>query len=391
MDPMIASRSDARLPQLDALRGLAALFVVFNHLTLAVPDEIRLAIQGDMLWSPEAWLNPWPWLRFTPFRLLVSNGAPVDLFFVLSGFVLALPVTPAAQPAFWSFLIKRVCRIYIPFATSILLVVCAYALIPTAPSAGASAWFNGKLHTPDLIEIVRHLAMIGAEGDARLNPVMWTLVHEMRVSLIMPLLFLAVRRFGAIPILIICTLVSIWVSMTGARFDTGNWQTTLHVLWMFSAGIALAYNRARISPHIARYGRTLFCSLVILALGLLSVPFSRIWGDFMIGIGATLLIALCLPNHRLSRGLQVPPLLWLGRISYSLYLVHFPILLFLIASGVASGPSLLLLVPILLGAELLYRAVEAPAQRLGGMLARQFQPAWVGPPESVGRVSGSGR
>jgi hypothetical protein len=42
-----------------------------------------------------------------------------DLFFVLSGFVLSLPVTQFEQPAFWQFLVKRFCRIYLPFAVTL--------------------------------------------------------------------------------------------------------------------------------------------------------------------------------------------------------------------------------------------------------------------------------
>ena len=358
-----------RLSQLDSLRGLAALFVVFNHFALAVPDEIRLAVSGEMLWSPEAWLTPWPWLRFTPLRLLVSNGAPVDLFFVLSGFVLALPLTQAGQPPVLPFLIKRFCRIYIPFAVSILFVVLTYALVSVAPMPAASTWLNAKLHVPDGAAIFWHLAMTGGTNEMWLNPVMWSLVHEMRISIVMPLLFLGVRRFGSIPVLIGCTLISVLASVGNKDLAIGSWQMTLHVLWMFSAGVTLAYNRAAIAVQLTKCNRHLFSFLVLVAVGLLVVPFHRIWGDFLIGMGAALLIALCLPATRLSRALMVPPLLWLGRISYSLYLIHFPILLSGITGGFFSRPSVTLLIIILLAADLTFRFVEAPAQRLGAGLA----------------------
>jgi peptidoglycan/LPS O-acetylase OafA/YrhL len=212
---------------------------------------------------------------------------------------------------------------------------------------------------------------------------MWSLVHEMRISIFMPLIFLAVRRVGSIPVLAGCTLASVLASIASDDIGLGSWQMTLHVLWMFSAGITLAFHRMAIAVQLTKCPRHFFILLVLVAIGLLAVPFHRSWGDFVIGMGAALLIALCLPATHLSRALTVPPLLWLGRISYSLYLVHFPILLFGITGGFFSHPTVVLLVLIFLAADLTFRIVEAPAQRLGAELAGRAQPTVALPPTSA--------
>ena len=68
-----------------------------------------------------AWAAPWAWLRYTPLRLLVDGEAAVILFFVLSGYVLALPFIAGTQLTYGRYLVKRICRIWLPFAAAILL------------------------------------------------------------------------------------------------------------------------------------------------------------------------------------------------------------------------------------------------------------------------------
>ena len=61
--------SNDRLRQLDSLRGIAALFVVFNHYAQVVPEQVRHAIDKGGLLTPSTWASPWFWLRYTRLRL----------------------------------------------------------------------------------------------------------------------------------------------------------------------------------------------------------------------------------------------------------------------------------------------------------------------------------
>ena len=360
-----------RLRQLDSLRGIAALFVVFNHYVQTVPEAARLSsgFPGGVL-NPGAWLTPWPWLRVTPLRLTVDGQAAVVLFFVLSGFVLALPVTRTRQPAFWPFLVKRACRVYIPFAVVILLFAALYACVPVAPGPNTSRWFNTNVPVPGRYSVWAHLLMTGNHADMMLDPPMWTLVHEMRMAFVLPLLFLAMRRFGVARSLAACVLLSVGASFGMSDSVSGSWQATAHFLWMFAAGSAIACCRTDLQALLTRARPAVMGVLWVGAFLLLLTPFDRVWSDFLIGCGASLLIVVCLPNSRITRHLTAAVPLWLGRVSYSLYLIHLPILVLAI-SGRLMSPLMAFILTLAL-AELTYRCLEAPAHMLGIRLSRMI-------------------
>jgi peptidoglycan/LPS O-acetylase OafA/YrhL len=106
------------------------------------------------------------------------------------------------------------------------------------------------------------------------------------------------------------------------------------------------------------------------------VPADALVCDLANGAGAALLLALLLGADRVRRMLEAAPLVGLGAMSYSLYLVHVPVLLTLlhlmpstpawVASVVAPAVSVA-------AAALLYRLVERPSIRLGRQAAE-----WVG-------------
>ena len=105
--------------------------------------------------------------------------------------------------------------------------------------------------------------------------------------------------------------------------------------------------------------------------------------DYTCTLGAALLMALAIGSPRARRVLEVPPLLWLGRVSYSLYLIHVPVLLVTVHGlhGLLPLEALLLLaIPLaLLAAEAMNRWVEQPsialARRLPGTASRAARPA----------------
>jgi peptidoglycan/LPS O-acetylase OafA/YrhL len=356
-----------RLGQLDAVRGIAALIVVFNHYAQTIPLEVRqLAAYPLKALELGAWGTPWPWLRFTPLRLLVDGHAAVIIFFVLSGFVLAMPVQKESQPRFWPFVIKRFCRVFLPFATIIILVAAAYAFVQPEPSPSAGEWVNTHLPSLDKISLTGHLLMTG--GDMSLNPVMWTLVHEMRMSIILPLIFLLIRRFGGVWTVSGCLVVSILCSFGMTDSISGSWQATAHFMWMFSAGCALSFYREKLCALAATRGHRVTALLWVLALGLLAWPFDRVWSDFLFGVGASLVIVLCLPSGRVSGLLKSPVPIWLGRVSYSLYLIHLPILVLALSGN--SLPLSVIFVMTLIGADLAFVLIERPAHKLGIFLGR---------------------
>ncbi|MGH9597467.1 MAG: acyltransferase family protein, partial [Edaphobacter sp.] len=96
--------------ELDSLRGIAAVAVMFFHFHL--------------LWeeSPHHEWSEWLFM-FPPLKFLIAGHAAVILFFLLSGFVLALPQIRGKKQRYAEYISKRVCRIYMPYLVALFLAV----------------------------------------------------------------------------------------------------------------------------------------------------------------------------------------------------------------------------------------------------------------------------
>jgi len=75
-------------------------------------------------------------------RLFIAGHGSVLVFFVLSGFVLALPFASGHKLRLGDFLVRRFCRICPPFAASIMIAAALHALVGNGSVAVLSAWFN---------------------------------------------------------------------------------------------------------------------------------------------------------------------------------------------------------------------------------------------------------
>jgi peptidoglycan/LPS O-acetylase OafA/YrhL len=342
-----------RIRSLDSLRGIAALIVVLHHARLMFPE------------TPA-------WIKYTPLRVLISGQSAVILFFILSGFVLYLTLCSKNVHSYWSFAIKRFARIYPPFCVAILLSAVLWYMVAPMPMSGVGDWandLNWQLK-PTLSVVLGHLAMPDDEALYSLDNVMWSLVIELRLSLVFPLIAFLVRRnwraAGVVGIAFsaLCTGIE-------ARYAP-NWLfdpfKTGQYLYLFVIGAVLAENYRSIVGALQRlsgwFRLALWCSAIIC----FSVnPFHA--GGIPTAIGSTLLVALCLADTRVGDALTTPVPLWLGKISYSLYLIHVPILIaaahLLIGTMPLFSIVVLALVSAILASEILYRAVESPSIKLG--------------------------
>lgn len=386
--------SSQRWDSLDSLRGVAAFLVVTFHCAQAAPD---FAISANPL-TLAAWGNIWTWLKYTPLRVFFSSGPPmVVLFFVLSGFVLSLPfLREGRRPGYTGFALKRICRIYLPFVAAILFSAFLYAIVQPKPMPSLSHWFNTVLWDQPLTVsyIGRNLAMTGLNPDMTLDLVMWSLVHELRISLVFPLLFLLTQRWprlsltSSILFSVVCTEIIAGreaTTMLMSFVDTGRF------LALFTAGILVASRVTELRLAAARVPGLIRGAFWLMAGILLMSPGPTVYRyyDFTWGIGAILLIVLTVTSARADRYLSGPMSVWLGRVSYSLYLVHLPILVAAVhlANGVLPLWVTMLgsILASLIGAELMYRSIEIPSMHLGRTLAAwldrrraaRVQRAWV--------------
>jgi peptidoglycan/LPS O-acetylase OafA/YrhL len=353
-----------RLDQLDSLRGLAALAVVFGHCLDVLPAFGTKPYSG-----PRTWL--WVVLKQSPLEVLRDGHAAVLVFFVLSGLVLSMPFLQGRAPAYRVFVIKRVLRLYPPYASALLLAAVLQTAFAARLPRGLSDWLTHANWAEPLTAqaALDYALMLG--GRISLDNPVWSLDYEMRVSLVLPLLLLPMLRWGAAGA--IGTGVAM-LSVGGFLLNLGSpgipqavGQTCLYGA-MFMLGALLA----------RRTGRLQALRLPSLSLWLLLlawVIFYVCWRDTMLAAGAAALIAAVLVPGPAQRLCGLAPARFLGRISYSLYLIHVPVLLTLLSAlhGILPVPVILLLCPpaAILAGVAFHTIVEAPSHTLSRLVGRR--------------------
>lgn len=379
--------SGSRYASLDGLRGVAALVVVGYHALLVVPAVSAVYIDK----APPAALTPEWWLYATPLRLLFAGHEAVLVFFVLSGFVLTLPflVRPPTPRSTLAYYGRRVVRLYLPVWAALLFALALALAVPRDPSVGG--WL-GSHHPPTLHDLRQDAVLLF--GTSNLDSPLWSLTWEVWFSLLMPLLFVLIRVtraqrwwWAAIPLLMgLSTL---------ARFDAvrrslpASWLTAdmLQYLPIFGIGMLLAFQKDRIRSAAARI--RVWWPIVVAAL-LLTVSPTIVappgWGrpqavGYLFSlVGVTVVVALAFAGP-LQRPLEARPVQWAGRRSFSVYLVHEPII---VATALVVGVSgwwpwlgvAALLVPVvLLIAHWFYEAVEQPSIALSRRVGRRITTA----------------
>ncbi len=333
----------------------------------------------------------------------------VILFFVLSGYVLAIPFLKKSWPPYSAYIIKRVCRIYIPFAVAIVCAAILYAHSSVPRTDNGSIWWGEAPVT--LQTILDHLSMRGRFSDIWLDGVMWSLIVEMRVSIIFPVLVLLCKsvRFAALFALATYVIVTIAIVFTGhddsyimSDSIAVSLLLTLRYVPLFMLGIVLAKKNDVIKDWFGRLSRTKFIVLLGLTLFVLCLPtdirshpdFERILSE-LFGRGADAVVTFCVDlclglasgflivwvrnNHRHKSILDLRMIQWLGNISYSLYLVHLPIAIFLFRKLYGIFPLVgiccLIVGSSLMVASLFFLTIERPSIYIGKALTAKRQNA----------------
>jgi peptidoglycan/LPS O-acetylase OafA/YrhL len=346
---------------LDGLRGLAALTVVFRHCAGALPlsDPARTSLH-------ESALAP----------LLNAQGA-VQLFFVLSGFVLAGSLERNRHGVgLLQYYVKRVFRIHPPYVFGVLFAWLAsfHYIVVAAPELSPWARELAGVH----ITPAQLLESFAWPGHAHHQlPVGWTLLVEMVLSLLLPLMLLIARRSHWI-VLVALSGIVLWV-------PAAHWSLRFAI--QFALGITAYIERERLAAMVRSISTPWQTAAVLVALAVYSAPMVLGWASLgpltenraLIGYGLRAFGLVVLSTHVdwLQRALSIGPMTFLGRVSYSLYLVHIPVLM-LLAPWFGGPPSwskglaLTLCVTTLALAisELGFRLCEQPSIQLGNRVCR---------------------
>ncbi|MCP1764318.1 acyltransferase family protein [Bradyrhizobium japonicum] len=268
------NRSVGFLPRLESLRGLAAISVVGFHAHMMRSDTTMTGL------------------------------APVVLFFVLSGFVLARSLENNSDPIvfFWS----RVWRLLPAGAASVLLLTILYWQF---------GFFVGFETDFGAINVLLNAFFIKSD----INGPMWSLTIECVATPLILLSFIAYRRAGHLPLVglfVILFALSFWGPYVHLL---GGW-TNLAPLYAFVAGVLLHFEAPR---HQVRFSQIIAVAIVaafiFCALRKQTAPIifaECIWSVVIIYIIATD------ERSRIFSLLDTAPVRLLGRISYSFYLLH---------------------------------------------------------------------
>jgi peptidoglycan/LPS O-acetylase OafA/YrhL len=365
---------------LESVRGIGALLVLLIHSCVWLAGD-NWSLLSRTLWQLETADE----LVRRLLLVLINGNAALSLFFVLSGFVLALSlsrdhrVAPATAGAFTA---RRFLRIYPALAVNLVLMVAVlFAMQALFPSLG--------VHVPTSSELTDNLLLV----DYRVNGPTWSLLVELLAIPLLLFCHFATRRFGMPGLLVILALC-----IAGLFFGDRVLIPLLHPAGPFAA-IARAYlvdyqfmfvfgmvvaawhaRGVRIDARLARGG------FVVALLALMSAR--ALFGfnarsTFLIeGLASGTIIALLVASQRsaVHRALEWHPVRFLGRVSYSFYLYHGtalaivgPVLVALMSfpwlhgnpySAAALTAAAALVVTVGLAA-LSYRWVERPSMRLG--------------------------
>ena len=353
---------------LDGLRGVAAFLVMIGHSAYVYFDTGGAHGVGR-----------------TIAQTVYRSGHPsVLLFFVLSGFVLSSAYAGSAWRDFPKYMIRRLFRLYPALIAVIGLAFIVHAWQNPVSADRVGPWLASCWIFPNSAEfLLKPLLLVGnTYQDTALDPVIWSLAIELRFSiLLIPLLYLGRRSPYVLLVAslalglageLACRAMGIVAPRQLGGTALGNLAITLFYLPTFAFGMFLAAKTGRAAPAWVN-GKPILQILIALA-ALAAGKLAN--NDIAWGAVAAVLVFLSLATGPIRSLLEHGVVQFLGRISYSLYLIHPPILLALAyAGGNGRGAVIAAMVaPVIsvFAAWLMSRAVEQPGIDLGRRVAARL-------------------
>ncbi|WP_260448722.1 acyltransferase family protein [Listeria grandensis] len=259
----------------------------------------------------------------------------------------------------------------------ILLAECIFLWIQPNGIDGLSGWFNAVGTNYDNVQVVIENILMSGRYVDKLDPVIWSLVIEMRIAIIFPFLYFLVKDkpvYISIAVMMLSFLVGLLflTSIGGSFFLIG--ETIFHMgFFILGIMIALYWKQVKCFSLQTRAFFLIFCIILYDISGIFDVigfPLKTSISDFIVGISCFGILIICYQTQEVQRYLEKNLFIWLGKISFSLYLVHCVVFIPLVYTFVSVGMSvdtiLLMSIPLLfIIAVLFYRFVEKPTIILG--------------------------
>ena len=308
-------RRDAlKLPVVDALKAVACVLIVLHHLAFYGPmSDVAKPLLPDLI-------------QFLDEHARMA----VQVFLVVSGFLFAGKFGPGAGvPAPLTLLAQRYTRLVVPYSAALLLAI--------ACSAVAGVWMDHRSISaaPDLGQLLAHVLLLHDLLDQEaLSAGVWYVAIDFQLfALAVLLMWLSARvpagrtRQALAPLLIgATTVLSLFAFNRDAWWD----ETALYFFGSFGLGILSCWAARR--PRAGLW----LAALTALAVAALAVDFRP---RIAVATGVMLFLGLA-ARHGFLHTLPVPAAVSrLARISYSVFLVHFPLCLLVNATVTAFFPA----------------------------------------------------
>jgi peptidoglycan/LPS O-acetylase OafA/YrhL len=317
----------AHIPELDGLRGLAIVLVLIWHYFVSP------------LQPNSSWLG-WPILKWS----LILTWSGVDLFFVLSGFLLAgiLLDNKGAVNYFRAFYTRRVCRIFpLYFLWVFLFIGLSLIVLPrVTPGASIGALFTGALPVWSYLTftqnfVMAHIGGFGAEGLG----ITWSLAIEEQFYLILPFIiyFIPEKKlpYLLVPLALMAPIVRLLFYYFGTQSGFAGTVLMPGRTDALLVGVLCAYfiRQKGITQFLAAKIKFLYGVLAVFLLGtvffILLSPFTTSFGMLALGYSwlallyaCFLLIAITEKKGPVTSLLRAKFLQDLGRIAFGVYLIH---------------------------------------------------------------------
>ncbi|MGN8249260.1 acyltransferase family protein [Pseudomonas sp. SMV7] len=320
------------LSKLDGIRGIAAVIVIFSHALFWFYPAMHLGVRtkGRPLDGIE-WFD-------SPFSFFYRGGFSVSMFFILSGLVLTYSISRHADvlDSVRRASVKRYIRLGVPVAASVLI---GCALMKLGVYEAPNVTPTPVLSTPYLFDATWGSAIRDAIygalalGDSRYNYVLWTIQIELIGSFAV---FAAYALVGGNAFIyrLFCTAAFLALSSSANK-------TAMYTSLFFLGSILITFRFNEEKPTAIRHAVSLIGLLVGLYLaGFHSASASYVtldhmtrslttftgykpsWLLIMPAFGGLIILLSVLNAQRTFAILDTAPMKWLGRLSFSLYLLH---------------------------------------------------------------------
>lgn len=306
------NRAAHKFSALDSLRGIAAIMVLFQHF-------------WEMNHNADNRLRPW--------LFFCAGHEAVILFFVMSGFVLSHQLRQFKFKDYHQFVLKRIFRIYPAYYFSLILSASLLIYIEHYHRSGLTGyglkpWFYIWSQTNfDKPLLFGSLTLFLHEGNS-LNVAAWSLYYEIWLSLLFPILLWLICRTNyrfSIVTLVLISLTSYWFYRHGEFLDN-QWQSILYYSWYFILGMLLYKFYPKLENCVNSWTLCVGLACYFSNYILYGQIANRLTHEVIIAIGSGLIILNAIHNSHVKKCLNWSLFKFYGKISYSFYLLHLPIL-----------------------------------------------------------------